>query len=361
MKLFTPYLLGDWNLKNRLVMAPMTRCRAIGNLANPLMAEYYRQRAGAGLIVTEGTSPSPNGLGYARIPGMFNSEQADSWKRVTQAVHAAGGRIFMQLMHSGRVSHQINLPPGAEVLAPSAVPFGGNMWTDEQGELPCSPPRAMSSGEVQATIKEYVQAAELAMEAGFDGVELHGANGYLINQFLDPGTNQRDDEYGGSLQKRNRFALELAGKVAAAIGISRTGMRLSPHGLFNDMTEYPELTEQYAALARGLGEQGLAYVHLVDQAAMGLTPPLQVTTDAVRNSFRAAGGGAVILSGGYDPERAETDLKSGAADLIAFGRPYISNPDLERRFEKGIALNAYDDATFYMADEKGYTDYPAMM
>lgn len=360
MKLFTPYLLGDLNLKNRLVMAPMTRCRALGNLANPLMATYYSQRAGAGLIVSEGTSPSPNGLGYARIPGMFNTEQANSWKPVTRAVHDAGGRIFLQLMHSGRVSHQINLPEGAEVLAPSAVPFFGKMWTDEQGELPCSEPRAMSSSEVQIAIDEYVEAAELAISAGFDGVELHGANGYLINQFLDAGTNQRDDDYGGSWKKRNRFALEVAGRVAAAIGLGRTGIRLSPHGVFNDMSEYPELTDQYAALARGLGEQGLAYVHLVDQSALGMAKPLQVTTDAVRNSFRAAGGGALILSGGYDRERAEADLKSGAADLIAFGRPYISNPDLEKRLEKRAELNVYDEATFYMADAKGYTDYPAL-
>jgi N-ethylmaleimide reductase len=360
MQLFDNYQLGQLNLKNRLVMAPMTRCRALGNLANPLMAEYYRQRAGAGLIVTEGTSPSPNGLGYARIPGLFNQEQADSWRQVTAAVHAAGGKIFIQLMHSGRVGHQINLPPGAELLAPSAVPFGGKMWTDEQGELPCSEPRAMTAQEVQIAIAEYVQSSQLALAAGFDGVELHGANGYLINQFLDQGTNRRQDDFGGSWQQRNRFALELAAEVAVAIGADRTGIRLSPHGIFNDMTEYAELPEQYAALARGLGELGLAYIHLVDQSALGLTKPLQKTTDALRNSFKTAGGGAIILSGGYDRERAEADLKSGAADLIAFGRPYISNPDLEKRLKKTAELNAYDDATFYMPDAKGYTDYPAL-
>ena len=200
----------------------------------------------------------------------------------------------------------------------------------------------------------------LAIEAGFDGVELHAANGYLINQFLDPSTNLRNDTYGGSWQQRNRFALEVAKEVAHAIGPGRTGIRLSPHGIFNDMTEYAELTEQYARLASGLGKLGLAYLHLVDQSALGLTKPLQKTTDAVRKHFRTAGGGALILSGGYDSERAETDLQSGDADLIAFGRPYISNPDLERRLENTAALNTYDEATFYTPDEKGYVDYPFM-
>jgi len=360
MKLFTNYQLGNLELNNRLVMAPMTRCRALGNLANSLMAAYYRQRAGAGLIVTEGTSPSPNGLGYARIPGLYNQEQVDSWRQVTEAVHAAGGKIFMQLMHSGRVSHQINLPQGAEVLAPSAVPFEGKMWTDEQGELPCSTPRAMTSKEVRTAIEEYVTASNLAVEAGFDGVELHAANGYLINQFLDQSTNLRTDNYGGSWQQRNHFALEVAKEVTHAIGPGRTGIRLSPHGIFNDMTEYADLTEQYAALASWLGKLGLAYLHLVDQSALGMTKPLQKTTDAVRSHFRTAGGGAVILSGGYDRQRAETDLLSGDADLIAFGRPYIANPDLEKRLETEAELNAYDESTFYMPDEKGYVDYPSL-
>ncbi len=360
MKLFTNYQLGNLELNNRLVMAPMTRCRALGNLANSLMAEYYRQRAGAGLIVSEGVSPSPNGLGYARIPGLYNQEQAGSWRQVTGEVHAAGGKIFLQLMHSGRVSHQINLPQGAEVLAPSAVPFTGKMWTDEHGELPCSPPRAMSIEEVRTAIDEYVTASKLAIDAGFDGVELHAANGYLINQFLDQSTNLRTDDYGGSWQQRNRFAFEVAAEVSATIGVGRTGIRLSPHGIFNDMTEYTDLTEQYTELASGLGKLGLAYLHLVDQSALGMAKPLKKTTDAVRNSFRAAGGGALILSGGYDRERAETDLQSGDADLIAFGRPYIANPDLEKRLESESGLNAYDETTFYMADEKGYVDYPFM-
>ncbi len=218
----------------------------------------------------------------------------------------------------------------------------------------------MTTAEVRTAIGEYVRASELAIDAGFDGVELHAANGYLINQFLDQSTNLRSDDYGGSWQQRNHFALEVAKETASAIGPGRTGIRLSPHGIFNDMTEYAELTEQYAALASGLGKLGLAYVHLVDQSALGMAKPLQKTTDVVRSNFRSAGGGAVILSGGYDRERAEEDLQSAAADLIAFGRPYISNPDLEQRLQAEAALNAYDESSFYMADEKGYTDYPTL-
>lgn len=358
MKLFSSYPLGHIELKNRLVMAPMTRCRAIGNTANALMAQYYQQRANAGLIVTEGTSPSPNGLGYARIPGLFNTQQADDWQQVTEAVHAAGGRIFIQLMHSGRVSHQLNLPADAEVLAPSAVPFASNMWTDEKGELPCSPPREMTTAEVGKTIEEYVHASQLAIKAGFDGVELHGANGYLINQFLDPATNQRQDTYGGSPANRNRFALEVAQAVVKAIGSSKTGIRLSPHGRFNDMTDYPELPEQYGLLAKELGKLHLAYLHQVDQATMGQTKPLAATLETVSKNFRAAGGGAIILSGGYDKQRAETDLQKGVADLIAFGRLYISNPDLAARLDSNVTLTPPDESSFYLPGAEGYVDYP---
>lgn len=360
MKLLSSYQLGNIELANRVVMAPMTRCRAIGNSANPLMAQYYAQRANAGLIITEGTSPSANGLGYARIPGLFSKQQAADWRQVTEAVHQAGGKIFIQLMHCGRISHQINLPQGAEVLAPSAVPFAGAMWTDEQGEQPCSSPRAMTAAELAKTREEFVQSAKLAIEADFDGVELHSANGYLLNQFLDPATNQRQDDYGGSPDNRNRFVLEVAAQVSQSIGAAKTGIRLSPHGLFNDMTDYPELAEQYAKLAAGLGNLKLAYLHLNDQSAMGFSKPLAATTEAVRKSFRASGGGAIILCGGYDKQRAEADLHSGAADLIAFGRPYIANPDLVERLQTDAELNAPDESSFYMPGEAGYTDYPTM-
>lgn len=358
MKLFSAYRLGTDTLQNRTVMSPMTRCRAIDNLANSIIAEYYTQRAGAGLIVTEGVSPSPNGLGYARIPGLYTAQQADSWKPVTAGVHAAGGRIFVQLMHTGRVSHQANMPAGAEVVAPAAVPFAGMMWTDEQGELPCTEPRAMTTKEVEATIREYATAAKFAIDAGFDGVELHGANGYLIDQFINPVTNKRDDAFGGNPDNRNRFAIDVATAVVEAIGAERTGIRLSPHGVFNDMADFDGMTEQYADLATALGNLGLAYIHLVDHSAMGAPQPSPATIEAIRNNFRAAGSGAIILSGGYDRERAETDLQSGAADLIAFGRPYISNPDLVEMMRNGATLTDPDDSTFYTPGEAGYTDYP---
>lgn len=359
MKLFSSYSLDDLHLKNRVVMAPMTRSRAIGNVANGLLAEYYAQRATAGLIVTEGTSPSPNGLGYARIPGIASSEQTLSWQQVTDAVHARGGRIFLQMMHTGRVGSRLNLPPGAKVLAPSAIAMSGVIWTDSQGEQPHELPEEMTLDDVQVAIAEYAQAARNAISAGFDGVEIHGANGYLITQFLDPGSNQRSDEFGGDAVCRNRFALDVAAAVVAAIGAGRTGIRLSPYGVFNDMSgAYAGIDRQYIELAAGLGKFGLAYLHMVDHSAMGAPQPDQATVREMCQAFRGNGGGAVILSGGYDRERAEADLQSGAADLIAFGRPFIANPDLVTRLENGTSLAVPDQETFYTPGPEGYTDYP---
>jgi len=230
MKLFTPYMLGNLEFQNRVVMAPMTRSRAPGNTANGLMAQYYGQRAAAGLIISEGTSPSLNGLGYARIPGIATTEQTAGWKPVSDAVHAGGAKLFVQLMHCGRVGSRLNLPSGAELLAPSALAMNGNIWTDSQGEQPCDLPRKMTTDVVRSTVAEYQQAARNAIAAGCDGVEVHGANGYLITQFLDPGSNRRNDDYGGDAVRRNRFALEVAGAVADAIGNGRVGVRLSPTG-----------------------------------------------------------------------------------------------------------------------------------
>jgi N-ethylmaleimide reductase len=359
MKLFSPYQLGATALKNRVVMAPMTRNRAPGNLANDLMAEYYGQRAGAGLIVTEGTSPSRHGLGYARIPGIHSPEQTAAWKPVTRAVHMRGGKIFIQLMHTGRVGSLLNLPPGAEILGPSAVAVKGRIWTDSQGEQPYGTPRAMTPADIAQTINEHARAAANAIAAGFDGVELHGANGYLITQFLDPGANQRHDLYGGDSLGRNRFALEVAVAVTTAIGAGRVGIRLSPYGVFNDMGgDYPGIAGQYTALATALGQLQLAYLHLVDHSAMGAPKPKPAAVAAICQAFRAAGGGAIILSGGYDKERAESDLASGAADLVAFGRPFIANPDLVVRLQKDLPLAVPDHATFYSGGAAGYSDYP---
>lgn len=358
MKLFSSCIIAGIELNNRVVMAPMTRSRATGNIPNALMAEYYGQRAGAGLIITEGTSPSPNGLGYARIPGIFSPEQTAGWKPVVETVHARGAKVFIQLMHSGRVGSPLNLPPGAEPVAPSAVAMNGNVWTDSQGEQPYCTPREMTSDDIRSTVAEYVAAAQNAVAAGFDGVEVHGANGYLITQFLDPGSNRRSDGYGGDSDKRNRFAIEVTEAVSAAIGAGRTGVRLSPYGVFNDMSgNYDGIAGQYTDLAAKLGKLKPAYIHLVDHSAMGAPKPEAATVAAMCEAFRASGGQSIILSGGYDRERAEADLASGAADLIAFGRPFISNPDLVERLKSGTELAVPDQATFYSPGPAGYTDY----
>ncbi len=352
-KLFTETKLGSLNLKNHLVMAPMTRSRAINNIPNELMATYYAQRAEAGLLITEGTSPSPNGLGYARIPGAYSAEQIAGWKLVTDAVHEKGGKIFLQIMHVGRVAHQANLPEGAEIVAPSAISAEGDMWTDTEQMQKTPVPREMTKEDIQQAVQEYVDAAKNAIEAGFDGVELHGANGYLLDQFINTASNQRTDEYGGSIENRSRFVLEVAQATVEAIGKEKVGMRLSPYGVFNNMAVYPELDDAYAYLAEELNKIDLVYLHLVNHSAMGAPEVPQGVVDRIRAAFK----NTLILSGGYDAERAEQDLQSGAADLIAVGRPFISNPDLVTRFKEGIELAQPDQDTFYSPDEKGYTDY----
>lgn len=354
--LFSPLTLGSRVLRNRLVMSPMTRSRASsGGVPNALMAEYYGQRASAGLIVTEGTSPSPNGLGYPRIPGLWSQEQVAGWRLVTDAVHARGGSIFVQLMHTGRVGHPLNLPPGAEVLAPSAVQADGQMYTDAQGPQPHPVPRAMTDREVQAAIDEYVTAARNAIAAGFDGVELHGANGYLIEQFLSPQTNHRNDDWGGSLPKRRRFAVEVACAVSGAIGGERVGMRLSPYGVNADMKAYPEIDDTYRALVPELAPAGLQYIHVVDHSAMGAPP----VPEALKLELRRAWPRTFILAGGFDRARAEAAIGEGRADMVAFGRPFLANPDLVARLTRELPLNAPDFATFYTPGPAGYTDYPA--
>jgi N-ethylmaleimide reductase len=354
--LFSPTKLGPLTLQNRVVMAPMTRSRAIGNVPDDLMVEYYSQRASAGLIITEGTSPSPNGLGYPRIPGLYSAAQTAAWKKVADAVHAKGAKIFVQFMHTGRIGHPNNLPPGATVVAPSAVTAAGEMFTDAEGAKPHPTPKAMSEADVKAAISEYAHAAKNAVAAGFDGVELHGANGYLIEQFIRPNSNQRTDAYGGSIEGRARFALDVAKAVIAAIGKDKVGIRLSPYGAFNDMPAHPEMEADYAYLARKLSELGLLYVHLVDHSSMGAPKVPQSIKDTFRKDFK----GALILSGGYDVARAEADLEAGKADLIAFGKPFLANPDLVKRLQSGAPLNAPDFATFYTPGPKGYTDYPVL-
>ncbi len=354
--LFAPAALGPLTLTNRTVMAPMTRSRAVeANTPNDLMAEYYGQRASAGLIVTEGTSPSPNGVGYPRIPGLWSAGQVAGWRKVTDAVHARGGRIFVQLMHTGRVGHPANLPAGAEVLAPSAVQAPGEMYTDAKGMQPHPVPRAMTDAEVRAAIAEHVTAARNAVAAGFDGVELHGANGYLLEQFISPDTNRRTDAWGGSIEKRIAFVLEVARQVAAAIGGEKVGIRLSPYGVNAGMVAYPEIDETFTTLVKALVATGIQYVHLVDHSAMG-APPVSA---ALKLALRQAWPRTFILAGGFDRAGAEAALSEGRADLVAFGRPFLANPDLVKRLEHGLPLNAPDFATFYLPGPKGYTDYPA--
>jgi len=359
-KLFSPATLGSLTLANHIVMAPMTRSRSLGNIPGALVAEYYAQRATAGLIITEGTSPAANGLGYARIPGLYDEQHVVGWKLTTDAVHAKGGHIFVQLMHAGRIGHHLNLPEGAELVGPSAVAAAGQMWTDQQQMQDHPTPRALSSAEVQEAVQEFVHSAKLAIEAGFDGVELHGANGYFLEQFLNPNSNQRTDEYGGSIENRSRFVLEVATAVADAIGAERTGIRLSPWGVFNDMTPYDELDATYEYLAEELQKLNLVYLHLVDHEAMGAPAvPTDIVT-AIREKFT----NTLILSGGYDAQRAEEALESGRADLVAFGRPFIANPDLVERLRTGAELAQPDQATFYAPGpegfHQGYTDYPAL-
>ena len=354
--LFSKTTLGSLTLQNHLVMSPMTRNRATGNIPNELMAQYYAQRGTAGLIITEGTSPSSNGLGYPRIPGIFSAAQVAGWKRVTDAVHAQGAKMFIQFMHCGRVGHALNLPAGARILAPSAVAAVGEMYTDAEGMKPNATPQAMTEADIKATIEEFAQSAKNAVAAGFDGVELHGANGYLLEQFIRPNSNQRTDRYGGSIENRARFVLEVADAVIRAIGKDKLGIRLSPFGVFNDMPLYDAMEADYTYLAQQLNARGLVYIHLVDHSSMG-APPVPASMKATfRNVFK----GKLILSGGYDAARAESDLAAGKCDLIAVGKPFLANPDLVARWKTGAAVNVPDMSTFYTPGAKGYTDYPVL-
>jgi len=357
MLLLEPFNSPSLHLRNRMVMSPMTRSRAVeANVPNALMAEYYAQRASAGLIITEGTSPSPNGLGYARIPGLFNNAQVRGWKRVTDAVHSEGGKIFVQLMHTGRVAHIANLPAGAEVLGPTGEACPGEMYTDANGMQPHTPPRAMTEREIARAVAEFAESARLAIDAGFDGVELHAANGYLIEQFLNPNVNKRTDSYGGSIANRNRFALEVAHAVSSAIGAKRLGIRLSPYGVFNSTGAFAEVDAQYLALAADLSRIGLLYIHLLDHSAMGAPPVPEEIKAKVRKAF----DGIMILAGGFDAISAEKALVEKRADLAAFARLFLANPDLVERVRRRASLNQPDAATFYTPGPKGYTDYPVL-
>jgi N-ethylmaleimide reductase len=353
--LFSNFKLGDMLLSNRVVMSPMTRSRCPDNIPNDMVVKYYAQRAEAGLIITEGTSPSDSGLGYARIPGLFTGEQMKAWKKVTEAVHHAGSKIFVQLMHCGRVAHPDNMMSGLEIVAPSPIALkDSQMWTDQNGLQDFPVPEEMSENEILSTIEEYAHSADLAMQAGFDGVEIHGANGYLVDQFLNTASNHRHDRWGGSIENRVRFAVEVVQAVAKKIGPKKVGIRLSPYGVFNGMVADSHTEDLYERLAMDLNKLDILYVHIVDHSSMGAPEVKPSVKDKIRKNFK----GAVILSGGYDAKRAEHDLSEKKGDLFAFGRPFISNPKLVSKLKKHSPLHPVDESTLYTPGEKGYIDYP---
>lgn len=353
-QLFTPAFIGGVALQNHIVMAPMTRCRAIDNIPNQLMAQFYGQRASAGLIITEGTSPSINGLGYARIPGVFTKEQVAGWRLITSAVHKGGAKIILQLMHTGRISHPLNMSDEAQILAPSAIKAAGQMWTDAAKLQDYPIPKEMTTNDIILTKAEYVTAAINAIEAGFDGVELHGANGYLLEEFLSQVTNKRKDNYGGNIANRCRFVIEVATAVANAIGKNKTGIRLSPYGVASDMPLYPEIEATYNYLSLQFNNLDIAYIHIVDHSSMGSPSVPLAIKQLIRKNFK----NTIILCGGYNKERAEADIESGLCNLVAFGRPYINNPDLVQRFQNNWTLAALPTMDlFYTPGENGYTNF----
>jgi len=347
--LFTPVQVGPYALPNRIVMAPMTRSRAgEGNVPTDLAVLYYTQRASAGLIVTEATQVAREGQGYISTPGIHSDAQVEGWRKVTDSVHAKGGKIFLQLWHVGRVSHTLFQPDGGAPVAPSAITLEGVTYTPE-GPKPFSEPRALETSEIPGVVRQFADGARRALEAGFDGVEIHGANGYLIDQFLRDGTNRRTDAYGGPVENRARFLLEVTEAVAGVWGADRVGVRLSPTGTFNGMSDSdPAATFGYAT--RELDRFGLAYLHVVEP----IGSPEPWVAPQLREAFR----GPFILNGGFNRETANAALAQGKADLISFGSLYLANPDLPERFAEGTPLNNPDQATFYGGDHRGYTDYP---
>jgi N-ethylmaleimide reductase len=352
--LLSPITLGAYTLANRVIMAPLTRMRAPEGIANDLMAMYYTQRASAGLIISEATPISSQAVGYPAIPCIYTTEQAESWKKVTTAVHENNGHIFLQLWHVGRISHP-DYHQGELPVAPSAICPQGNAIT-YSGMQPFVTPRALSVAEIQGIVEDYRQAAKNALAVGFDGVEIHAANGYLLDQFLRDGSNQRTDEYGGSVENRSRFLLAVVEAVVSVCGADKVGVRLAPSGTFNDMSDSaPEVLFTY--VLSQLNPFNLAYVHVVDALESDIRHGAKVVELA---ALRAAYNGKLIVCGGYDYERANAVIAQGLADAVAFGQLYIANPDLVARFASSAVLNEPDTSTFYGGTEKGYTDYPTL-
>jgi N-ethylmaleimide reductase len=355
-KLLAPLVTPAFTLNNRVVMAPMNRRRAVNGIPGSSAAVYYSQRATAGLIITDNTAVASNGGGYLHTPGIYNDAQKAGWKQVVDAVHAQQGKIFVQLVHAGRIGHPLNNENGAPVVAPSAVRAAGELRTPGDVYLPMPVPEALTTAGAKALVEAHIQAAEAAIAIGFDGVEIHGAHGFLPEQFLNPYTNHRSDRYGGSIQNRSRFLLEILEGVTAAIGKERTGIRLSPFAAMSDLRTYAEEKATHEYLTAALRRLDILYIHLSDASVYGNPPLPPEHTRYVRKHFP----NLLMLAGGYTAARAEAVLQSGLADLVAFGRPFIANPDLVERFRRNAPLAEPDESTFYEGGDKGYTDYPPM-
>lgn len=356
MDIFSTYKLGDLDLLNRIVMAPMTRSRAIeGNVPSPLALQYYEQRATAGLIITEGSQVSKQGVGYIRTPGIHTVEQVEAWKKITDGVHDRGGKIFIQLWHVGRVSHP-DFHDGELPVAPSALPVDGEVFT-LSGSKKIETPRALEITEIPDIIDQFRTGAENAKSAGFDGVEIHGANSYLLDQFLKDGSNHRSDEYGGSIENRTRLPLEVARAVVGVWGPQRVGYRTSSYNSMYSMSDSNPV-ETLTMLAEKLSDLGIGYLHLVEPIGgmMALSEGTKRVAPFVREKFQ----GTLIVNGGYDGESANEVIEKGDADLVSFGIPFLANPDLPERFRKHVPLNQPDFDTFYVGEEKGYVDYPML-
>ena len=353
MNLLSPILIGNYSLKNRTFMAPLTRCRSVeDNIPNDLMATYYGQRASAGLIISEATQISTQGIGYPCTPGIYTSEQIQGWKKITQCVHDKGGKIFLQLWHVGRISHS-SYHEGELSVAPSAIKPTGEVYTFE-GMKEYETPKALEIKEIEELVKTYVTGAKNAMEAGFDGVEVHGANGYLIDQFLRDGTNSREDKYGASVENRSRFLFEIIEAVIKEVGADNVGLRLSPSGTFNDMTD-SNPKKHFTYICNELNKYKLAYLHIIDALEGDIRHGANVVELCV---LRDAYKGILITNGGYDKDRGNKAIENNLADAVTFGELFISNPDLPERFKTNAQLNKADTETYYTQDEKGYTDYP---
>ena len=348
--LFSPLQAGDIELSNRVVMAPMTRNRALGSIPQSMMATYYRQRASAGLIISEASQVSPQGVGYPNTPGIHSEEQVEGWKAITDAVHEEGGKIFLQLWHVGRISHPSLQPEGQQPVAPSAIRPEGEAFTAD-GQKPFEAPRALRMDEIPGIVDQFVSGARNALEAGFDGVEIHGANGYLLDQFLRSGSNRRNDNYGGSVKNRARLLLEITDAVIAVAGAGRTSVRLSPASSFNDMhDDNPRETFRY--VTRELGRRDLSFLHVIEKS----DNPDDFDYDELKQEF----GGLYMANDGYDPDDASRSIENGRADLVSFGKLFISNPDLPERLRLGAPLACADPDTFYGGGAEGYTDYPPL-